>query len=162
MNLQNLRSYVGIVVRLYPLLLIFYLFYLLVIDYSYAHADLIVIKIDHPITNEDCIRDKVDYRLTQILIYFVVSANLLVISKLPTKFINAIFFTDRLVSSGIEFKELLKFYSSFYLIFGFSLILLLAFIYGSVYAKYVIPFHYTMLALLPIFIIYRAKKNANN
>ena len=161
MILKKIRVYIGLVSRLYPLLLIFYFFYLVVIDFSYAHADLIVIKIDHPITNEDCIRDRVDYRLTQILMYFVVGATLLILSKLPNKFVNAIFFTNSLTSAGITFKEVLKFYSSFYIIFGFALLLLLAFIYGSVYAKFVIPFHYAMLALLPIYIIFRAPKNAN-
>ena len=160
MNLKNLRTYIGLVLRIYPLLIVFYMFYLVAIDYAYSHVDLIVIKIDYPITNEDCIRDRVDYRLTQILIYFVVSANLLILSKLPTKFMNTIFFTKRLISLGIDFSRVLNFYSTFYLLFGFILVLLLAFIYGSLYAKYVIPFHYLMLAIMPIYLIYKSDGNA--
>ena len=160
MNLKNLRTYIGLVVRIYPLLIVFYLFYLVAIDYAYSHIDLIVIKIDHNITNDDCIRDRVDYRLTQILIYFIVSANLLILSKLPTKFVNAIFLTKRLSSDGIDFVKVLNFYSMFYLVFGFVLILLLAFINVTLYAKYVIPFHYAMLALIPIYLIYQVNKIA--
>ena len=159
MNLKNLRTYLGIVLRLYPLLVVFYMFYLVVIDFAYAHVDLIVIRIDSSLLNQDLLRDKVDYRLTQIFIYFTVSATLLVLSKLPASFINKFFFAKRLTSVGVYFKDVLSFYSSFYLIFGFVLLLLLAFIYGSIYFKYVIPFHYAMLVLMPAYLVYKAHKS---
>ncbi len=162
MNLNNLRTYFGIVFRLYPLLLIFYIFYIVAIDFAYSHVDLIVIKIDGPITDEECVRDRVDYRLTQILIFFTLSASLLVLSKLPTKLINKLFLTKRLTALNINFVSTLNFYSSFYLIFGFTLLILLAFIYGNIYSRFVTPFHSLMLFLIPILIIYRANKNANN
>jgi hypothetical protein len=138
------------------------MFYLVVIDFAYAHVDLIVIRIDSNLLNQDLLRDKVDYRLTQIFIYFTVSASLLVLSKLPASLTNKGFFAKQLTNVGVNFKDVLSFYSSFYLIFGFVLLLLLAFMYGSIYVKYVIPFHYTMLATIPIYLIYRANKNGTN
>ncbi len=157
----NLRLYLGIAVRLYPLLVIYYMFYLLVIDFVYWHTDLTV-KADGFIKDEECQREFVDYRLTQILVYFIVSANLLILSKLPAKFINTIFFTKRLKSLGIDFVRVLNFYSTFYLVFGFVLVLLLAFIKGTLYVKYVIPFHYLMLAIIPIYLIYQANNKAKD
>ncbi len=157
----NLKKYFGIVIRLYPLLVIYYIFYLLIIDFVYWHTDLTV-RLDGPITSEDCVREKVDYRLTQILIYFIVSANLLLLSKLPSSFINKIFFAKRLANVGINFIRILNFYSNFYLIFGFVLVLLLAFIKTSLYAQYIIPFHYLMLATIPIYLIYKANKDGAN
>jgi hypothetical protein len=135
------------------------MFYLVVIDFAYAHVDLIVIRIDSSLLNQDLLRDKVDYRLTQIFIYFTVSATLLVLSKLPASFINKVFFAKRLTNVGVYFKDVLSFYSSFYLIFGFVLLLFLAFIYGSIYFKYVIPFHYAMLVLMPAYLVYKAHKS---
>jgi hypothetical protein len=162
MNLKNLRTYLGIVLRLYPLIVIFYVFYLVVIDFAYAQVDLIVIKIDSNLANQDLLRDKVDYRLTQIFIYFTVSATLLVLSKLPIVFFDKALFTKRLTNVGVNFKDVLSFYSSFYLIFGLVLTLMLAFIYESTYVKFVIPFHYAMLALIPIYLIYQVIKKAKN
>ena len=160
-TLSSLRTYISLVIRLYPLLLLYYLFYLLVIDFVYWHTDLTV-KADGFIKDEECQREFVDYRLTQILVYFIVSANLLILSKLPTKFINAIFFAKRLASVGIDFVKVLNFYSMFYLVFGFVLVLLLAFIKGTLYVKYVIPFHYLMLAIIPIYLIYQANIKAKD
>jgi hypothetical protein len=164
-SLNNLPSllltYIGLVARIYPLLLLYYLFYLLVIDFVYWHTDL-TIKADEFIKDDECQREFVDYRLTQILIYFIVSANLLILSKLPTKFINTIFFTKNLTSIGIDFINVLNFYSAFYLLFGFALVLLLAFIKSTLYVSYVISFHYVMLFLIPIYLIYQAFKKAKD
>jgi hypothetical protein len=162
MNLKNLQTYFGVVLRLYPLLVIFYLFYLVVIDFAYAHVDLIVIKIDSNLANQDLLRDKVDYRLNQIFIYFTVSATLLILSKLPIIFFDKAFFTKRLTNVGVNFKDVLSFYSSFYLIFGLVLTLMLASIYESTYFKFVIPFHYTMLALIPVYLIYQSDKKVKS
>ena len=153
-----IKNYIAIVIRLYPLLFFNYIFYMVVIDYVYWSTDLTV-QADVFITDDTCQREFVDYRLTQILIYFIVSANLLILSKLPTKFINVMFFTKRLTNLGIDFAKVLNFYSTFYLLFGFVLVLLLAFIYGTLYAKYVIPFHYFMLAIIPIYLIYKLDNN---
>lgn len=161
-NLPSLLlTYIGLVARIYPLLLLYYLFYLLVIDFVYWHTDLTV-KADGFIKDDECQREFVDYRLTQILVYFIVSANLLILSKLPTKLINAIFFAKRFTSIGIDFVKVLNFYSTFYLVFGFVLVLLLAFIKGTLYVKYVIPFHYLMLAIIPIYLIFQANKKAKD
>ncbi len=155
-----LRKYVGIVLRLYPLLLLYYLFYMVVIDYVYWSTDLTV-QVGVFITDNACQREFVDYRLTQILIYFIVSANLLILSKLPTKFVSTIFLTKRITSLGIDFARVLNLYSTFYLVFGFALVLLLAFIKGTLYAKYVIPFHYSMLVIMPIYLIYKLDGNTD-
>ena len=159
--LGYLRTYIGIVARLYPLLLIYYLFYLLVIDFVYWHTSLVVPSFgsNDVLRGDDVVRTSVDYRLTQILMYFIVSANLLILSKLPTKFINSIFFTKRLASVGIDFMNVLGFYSAFYSILGFVLVMLLAFIKTSLYTHLMQPFHYLMAFLIPIYLIYKVEKS---
>jgi hypothetical protein len=134
---------------------------MVVIDYVYWSTDLTV-QAGVFITDDKCQREFVDYRLTQVLIYFLVSANLLLLSKLPSTFINKIFFTKQLANVGIDFARILNFYSSFYLIFGFVLVIFLAFIKANIYAHHIIPFHYLMLATIPIYLIYRANKNGAN
>lgn len=159
--IKSILCYLRLQIRVLPLLVIFYIFYLLVIDYVYWRTGL-TIQPNEVITNEHLQKEFVDYRLTQILIYFIVSTNLLILSKLPTKFINTIFFTKNLTSLGIDFINALNFYSTFYLLFGFALVLLLAFIKSTLYVSYVIPFHYVMLFLIPIYLIYQAFKKARD
>lgn len=160
-TIKRLKIYLGIVLRLYPLLVIYYMFYLIVIDRIYWKTGL-TIQPNEFITNEKFQKEFVDYRLTQILIYFIVSANLLFLSKLPSSFINKTFFTKRLTADGINFLQVLNFYSNFYLIFGFVLALLLAFIKTNFYAHYTIPLHYLMLAIIPIYLIYKANRDGTN
>lgn len=90
------------------------------------------------------------------------SASLTLISVIFGSNLNTVFFAKKINDANINFLTILKVYINFYLIYSFILLLMLAFIYKNKFENFVMPLHFILLAILPIYLIYKAKKDVDN
>jgi hypothetical protein len=157
----NLATYFRIQIRILPLLGIFFFFYLLVLEFVYLHTDLVFWP-DGIISDHDCARLNVDHNITKVLLYFMCSASLTLVSVIFGSNLNKVFFAKKINDANINFLNILKVYINFYLIYSFILLLMLAFINKNKFENLVMPLHFILLAILPIYLIYKAKKDVDN